>query len=273
VTAAAALELLRVELKVLARRRWVDGAALAGVVWIAIATVVAAGESGHARLDTLEVNAASLMLIGGLAVALCLGGGAFSRDASSGYLGLLVAAGATPSRIGFVRLAARVLVMIAVFVIWGVAMQIAAVAIGHGVDGSLAVHVTTWFLNGALVLCASAALASVIGPFAAGVFGFIVFFWAVSVVNIKADLDQGAISRSSGSFVNSVYGISPRAIVSPMLESLQRRGAAGPAAPDININGLTVTVPASRPIDVVWTLAWTLIFASLAVYGVRRRQL
>ena len=270
---AAAFALLRIELKVLARRRWIDSVTLAGIAWIAIAALVAAGESGRHRLDTLEVNGASLMLIGGLVVALCLGGGAFSRDASSGYLGLLVAAGATPSRIGLVRLIARLIVMVVIFVVWGAAMQLATLALGHGVDGPLAVHVTTWFLNGALVLCASAALASVIGPVAAGVFGFIVFFWAVSVVNVKADLDQGAISRSSSSFVNTIYGISPRAIVSPMLESLQRRGVAGPAAPDININGLTVTVPASRPIDIVWTLAWTVIFAALAVYGVRRRQL
>ena len=46
-----------------------------------------------------------------------------------------------------------------------------------------------------------------------------------------------------------------------------------PAAPDININGLAVVVPASRLIDLLWTLLWILIFAALATYGVRRRQL
>lgn len=272
-SATAAWTILRIELITLARRRWLDLVALAGIVWLVIATLVATGESGHARIDTLEINGASLLLMGGLVVALGLGGGAFSRDASSGYLGLLVASGATPSRIGLVRLIARLITMIAIFVIWGVVMQIASLVLGHGLDGPLAVHVTAWFANGALVLCASAALASVIGPVAAGVFGFMVFVCAVSVVNLKADLDQGAISRDSQSFVDSLYSIFPRAIVSPMLESLQRRGVAGPAAPDININGLTVTVPASRPIDVAWTVAWIVIFGAIATYGVRRRQL
>jgi hypothetical protein len=270
---AAAVTMYGLDLKILARRLWVQLVVVAGIGWIAIATLVAAGESGRARIDTLETNSASLLLIGGLIVAVGLGGGAFSRDASSGFLGLLVGSGATPSRVGLVRLLARITAMVGVIAIWTVAMQAGSVALGHGVDGPLVVHAGAWVINCALVLCASAALASVIGPVAAGVFGLMVFVCAQAVVNLKADLDQGAISRSSRSFINSLYSIFTRALVSPMLESLQRRGVAGPAAPDININGLTVIVPTAHTADVLWTVLWILIFAALATYGVRRRQL
>lgn len=270
---AAIVTMFGVDLKILARRLWVQLAVVVGIGWIAVATLVATGESGRARIDTLEINGASLLLIGGLVVAVGLGAGAFSRDASSGYLGLLVGSGATPSRVGLTRLLARLAAMVAVLAIWALAMQAGSLALGHGFDGPLAVHAGAWVINCALVLCASAALASVIGPVAAGVFGLMVFVCAQAVVNLKADLDQGAISRSSRSFIDSLYSVLPRAIVSPMLESLQRRGVAGPAAPDININGLTVIVPAAHTVDILWTLLWILIFAALATYGVRRRQL
>jgi hypothetical protein len=265
--------MVAIDLRILARRLWIQVAVVAGIAWVAIAALVAAGHSGPTRIDTLESNSASLLLIGGLIVAVGLGGGAFSRDASSGYLGLLVGSGATPSQVGGLRIATRLVALVIVLGIWGVAMQLASAALGHGMHGPLMVHTGAWALNCALVLCASAALASVIGPVAAGVFGLMVFVAAQAVVNLKADLDQGAISRGSQTFVDSVHSVLPRAIVSPMIESLQRHGRAGPAAPDININGLTVVVPASRPIDVFWTALWIAIFAGLATYGVRRRQL
>lgn len=270
---SAAALMMGIDLRILARRRWILGATLAGLVYLVIVGIVAAGQSGLQRADTLQSNSASLLLIGGLVVAVGLGGGAFSRDASSGYLGLLVGSGATPSRVGAVRILTRLAAMIGILAIWGVCMQLASLALGRGLDGPLAVHTLVWMINCALVLCASAALASVIGPVAAGVFGLMVFVCAQAVVNLKADLDQGAISRGAQSFVDSVYSILPRAIVSPMLADLQRRGQAGPAAPDININGLTVIVPASRLVDILWTLLWILIFAGLATFGVRRRQL
>jgi len=272
-TGSAAALMMGIDLRILARRRWVLGLTVAGLVYVTIVGIVAAGQSGVTRADTLQSNSASLLLIGGLIAAVGLGGGAFSRDASSGYLGLLVGSGATPSRIGGVRILTRLAAFVGVIAIWGVAMQLASVALGRGLDGPLAVHALTWVVNGALVLCASAALASVIGPVAAGVFGLMVFVSAQAVVNLKADLDQGAISRGSQSFVDSVYSILPRSIVSPMLADLQRRGQAGPAAPDININGLAVVVPASHLLDLLWTLLWIVIFAGLATYGVRRRQL
>jgi hypothetical protein len=265
--------MVAIDLRILARRLWVQLAVVVGIAWVLVAALVAAGRSGPTRIDTLETQSASLLLIGGLIVAVGLGGGAFSRDASSGYLGLLVGSGATPSQVGGLRIATRLAALIGVLAVWGIAMQAASAALGHGFDGPLAVHTGAWMLNCALVLCASAALASVIGPVAAGVFGLMVFVAAQAVVNLKADLDQGAISRSSQTFVDSIHSVLPRAIVSPMIEGLQRHGQAGPAAPDININGLTVVVPASRPLDIFWTVLWTAIFAGLATYGVRRRQL
>jgi hypothetical protein len=270
---AAIAVMLRIDLRVLARRLWVQMTTLAGLVIIAIVAIFAAGDSGQAQIDALRSDSASLLLIGGLVVAVGLGGGAFSRDASSGYLGLLVGSGATPSRVGAIRITARILALAAIFAIWGVSMQLASLAIGRGFDGALAVHTLAALENAGLVLCASAALASVIGPIAAGVFGIMVFITAQAVVNLKADLDQGAIERSSRSFIDPVYSVLPRAIVSPMIAELQHRSDAGPAAPTININGLTVYVPASHLSDVLWTLLWTLIFAGLATYGVRRRQL
>ena len=270
---SAAVLMIGIDLRILARRRWILGVTLAGLAYLTIVGIVAAGQSGVTRADTLQSNSASLLLIGGLITAVGLGGGAFSRDASSGYLGLLVGSGATPSRVGGARIVTRLAALVGIIGVWAVGMQLASLALGRGLDGPLAVHALAWVVNCALVLCASAALASVIGPVAAGVFGLMVFICAQAVVNLKADLDQGAIARGSQSFVDSVYSVLPRAIVSPMLADLQRRGQAGPAAPDININGLAVVVPASRLVDVLWTLLWILIFAGLAAYGVRRRQL
>lgn len=270
---AAVVTMMGTDLRVLARRLWIQLTTLAGLVFLAIIALIAAGDSGQAQIDAVESNGASLLLIGGLAVAIGLGAGAFSRDASSGYLGLLVGSGATPSRVGAVRITARIVALIAIFAIWGVAMQLVSLGIGRGLDGALAVHTLAALENAGLVLCASAALASIIGPIAAGVFGIMVFISAQAIVNLKADLDQGAIARTSQSYIDPVYSVVPRAIVSPMVATLQHRSDAGPAAPTIDINGLTVFVPASHLIDVLWTLLWTLIFASLATYGVRRRQL
>jgi len=272
-TTSASTTIFRVELAVLTRRLWLQVATVVGLLILGIVALVAAGQSGQHQIDTLETNSASLLLIGGMAIAIGLGGGAFSRDASSGYLGLLVGSGMTPSRIGAIRIAVRLVALAAVFVIWGVGMQLVSVGIGRGINGPLIVHVGAALENAGLVLCASASLASVIGPITAGVFGLFVFICAQAVVNLKADLDQGAIDRSSRVFIAPVFSILPRAIVSPMIAALQHRNDAGPAAPTININGLTVYVPASRPLDVAWTLLWTLIFAGLATYGVRRRQL
>ena len=118
---SAAALMMGIDLRILARRRWILGATLAGLVYLVIVGIVAAGQSGLQRADTLQSNSASLLLIGGLVLAVGLGGGAFSRDASSGYLGLLVGSGATPSRVGAVRILTRLAAMIGILAIWGVA--------------------------------------------------------------------------------------------------------------------------------------------------------
>jgi hypothetical protein len=262
-----------VDLRVLARRRWLRLAVLAGVAVVVVAAIVAGGRTGLDRTDTFREACATLLLLGGLIMAVSLGGGAFSRDAHSGFLGLMVGNGATPSQVGAGRIVARVTALVAVMALWAVAMQGASLAIGEGLDGPLLVHALTAVVNALLVLCASCAMASVIGPGAAGVFGIMVFVSAQAAVNLKAALDQGGISQDSATLINTLYTLFPRALVSPMISEMQARDVAGPAAPQIDINGILVVVPASTWITVAWTLAWCVALASLAAYGVRRRQL
>lgn len=272
-TAAHVLAVMRNDLRVLARVRWIRAALLGGVAVAALIALNASGESGIDRVDALRSGAASLLLLGGLAVAVCLGGGAFAHDASRGYLGLLVGSGATPSAVGAGRVAARLVVLAVVIAAWTAAVIAGGAVIGEGGDGPLAVHGLTVLGNLALVLCASAAMASVIGPIAAGVFGLMVYVSAQAAVNLKAALDSGAVNRDSQVIVEPFYAVFPRALVSPMINGMQERGVAGPAAPEVDVNGLEVVVPASTWASVVWTVMWTGIFLALAAYGVRRRQL
>ena len=255
------------------RARWLQGLALAGVVLAGLIALAVAGDDGQDRQDALRTGAASLLLLGGLVVALALGATAFAGDARSGYLGLMVGSGGTPSQVGGGRLIVRVACLVTIVALWGIALQGASLAVGEGLDGPLAVHTAAALVNLALVMCATAAMASVIGPFAAGVFGIMVYISAQAAVNLKAALDQGAINRDSSVVIEPLYIAFPRAIVSPMLEDLQRREAGGPAAPQLEVNGLDVIVPSSPAPNWLWTLVWTAVLASLAVYGVRRRQL
>jgi len=255
------------------RVRWLQGLAAAGVVLAALVALAALGDDGAARVDAVRSGGASVLLLGGLVVALVLGATAFAGDARSGYLGLMVGSGGTPSQVGGGRLAVRVACLVGIVVLWGLALQAASLAVGEGADGDLAVHTAAMLVNLALVMCATAAMASVIGPFAAGVFGMMVFVSAQAAVNLKAALDQRAIDQDSSAVIDPLYIVFPRAIVSPMLEDLQRRGEGGPAAPQLEVNGLDVIVPSSPALNWAWTLAWTAVLASLAVYGVRRRQL
>lgn len=255
------------------RARWVQALPLAGLVVAILVALNASGDAGRAREDALRAGGATLLLLGGLVVALILGGTAFARDARSGYLGLMVGAGATPSQVGAGRLAVRAIALVAVVALWGVALQVCSLALGMGLDGPLAVHTVLMLVNLALVMCATAAMASVIGPFAAAVFGLMVFVSAQAAVNLKAALNAGAIASDSGSLINPFYAVFPRALVSPMLEDLQRRHAGGPAAPKLEVNGFDVWVPASSGSTIVWTLLWVGIMAALTVVGVRRRQM
>ncbi len=261
------------DLRILTRVRWVRGVLVAGVALAAVIAANASGASGIEQTDALRSGAASLLLLGGLVVAVCLGAGAFANDASRGYLGLLVGTGATPSAIGIGRAVARIVALALVMAAWGGALQAGSALIGDGADGPLMLHTVSVFGNLVLVLCASAAMASVIGTVAAGVFGVGVYISAQAAVNLKAALDVGALSQDSETIVLPFYAVFPRALVSPMINDMQGRGVAGPAAPAVDVNGLDVIVPASTGLSVVWTLTWAGIFAALAAYGVRRRQL
>ncbi|MCC6831374.1 MAG: hypothetical protein IT200_08505 [Thermoleophilia bacterium] len=272
-TAAHLAAVVRNDLRILARVRWVRAVLLAGVAIAAIVAARASSEDGIDRLDALRSGGASLLLLGGLAVAVCLGAGAFARDASRGYLGLLVGSGATPSAVGSARVAARLIALAAIIAAWTAALLAGSAAIGEGGDGPLVVHALAVLGNLALVLCASAAMASVIGPVAAGVFGLMVYVSAQASVNLKAALDAGAVNRDSHVIIDPVYALFPRALVSPMIHGMQQRGVAGPSAPEVDVNGLEVVVPTSGWPSVVWTVFWTGIFLALAAYGVRRRQM
>lgn len=267
------LAVLRADGRAFWRTRWVQLLPLAGIVISLLVALNASGDTGRDRQDALQAGGASLLLLGGLTVALLLGGTAFARDARAGYLGLMVAAGATPSQVGLGRLLVRALTLVATVALWGAALQAASLALGFGPDGDLAVHTLLMLINLALVMCATAAMASVIGPFAAAVFGLMVFVSAQAAVNLKAALEQNAIDQDSSSVIDPLYFAFPRALVSPMLEDLQRRDAGGPAAPQLEVNGLDVIVPASTGVTIAWTLLWTFVLASLVVVGVRRRQL
>ena len=261
------------DLRILSRVRWVRAALLAGMVIAGLIAANAGGETGIDRLDALRSGAASLLLLGGLAVAVCLGGGAFAHDASRGYLGLLVGSGATPSTVGAGRVGARVIMLAVILAAWTAALQAGSAAIGEGADGPLLVHAASVLGNLVLVLCASTAMASVIGPIAAGVFGVMVYVSAQATVNLKAALDSGAVNRDSSIFVEPFYAVFPRALVSPMINEMQLRDVAGPADPRVDVSGLEVVVPTSTWASVVWTVLWAGIFFALAAYGVRRRQL
>lgn len=271
-TTHPSLAVLRADARATVRQRWFQGLAAAGVVMAVLVGVAAANDSGQARVDALRAGSAGVLLLAGLGVALFLGSTAFVRDARTGYLGLLVGTGATPAQVGAGRLGVRVLGLVGIIAVWGVALQLVAVALGEGPDGQLAVHTLTMLVNLTLVLCASAALGSVIGAVAAGAFGVMVFISAQAAVNLKAAHDQGAIETGS-TLIDAMYLAFPRAVVSSMVRDMQLRDVGGPAAPQVDVNGFIVIVPPSPAITWAWTLLWAAGFAMLALVGLRRRQL
>lgn len=261
------------DLRVLTRTRWVRAATGLGVIVAALVTAVAATHTGPIRQDSMRSGAASLLLLGGIALAVCLGGGAFAKDAARGHLGLLVGNGMSPSTVGLGRVLSRWTALLGVVAVWAAALLAGAATLGEGFDRPLLIHAITVMVNLMLVLGASAALASVIGPIAAGAFGVMVYISAQAAVNLKAALDQHTISHGSRVFIVPLYAVFPRALVSPMISDMQLRGVAGPAAPSVDVNGAFVVVPTSQWPTVVWTLLWVALFGAIAAYGVRRRQL
>jgi hypothetical protein len=264
--------LLAAEGRSLGRRPWIAGATALGVLLVVVAALVAAAHEGGARVDSYRAGVASMLLLVGMLVAVCLGAAAVNRDADSGYLGLLVAAGAPRPETALARVAGRVAALLAVLVVWGLALQVGSLALGLGLDGPLAVHTLTMAENLALVLLAAAAMSAVLGPVVSGIFGVAVFVFAQGFVNLQAASDQGLIGGWSD-VVRAGYILLPRAIGSPMIVDLQARGQAGVAAPRFEVNQTIVHVPAADWYSVLWTLLWCVVFAGLVVGAMRRRPL
>lgn len=264
--------LFAADLRSCVRSRLVWTLAGIGTAWAILVVVLANSETGLAQRDALQADGASLFLLGGLGAALALGAWAFPPDAHSGYFGLVSAAGASRPSIALARVLSRLVALIAIIAVWWAVLELGSALIGLGYDAPLGVHAAAMMLNTSLALAAAAMLSSLIGAVASGVFGFIVFVSAQAVVNLKAALDQGAIAQSSSGLVTPFYVALPRGIVSPMLEDHQRRGISSLAAPNLDVNGLDVVVPASHVLNVVWTCAWLAVLVYLCAVGLKRRQ-
>lgn len=254
------------------RRPWVQVGGAVGIALAVAAIVVAATHEGLAREDALRRGAASLLLLGGLAMALALGSAALNRDAHGGHLGALIGNGATRADLVWGALGARLAVLLAVVAAWTLAMQAGSLALGMGLDGPLAVHALAVAEGLALALIACAAASAVVAPAAAGLFGASVYIVAQAAVNLKAAADQGLIGTAD-MLVTALYTFGPRAVTSPMIAEMQLREVAGPAAPRVEINDNTVAVPAAAWDTVAWTLLWCALLALLCIAGMRRRPI
>ncbi|WP_217923991.1 hypothetical protein [Miltoncostaea oceani] len=264
------LTLVTLEARRVARRPWVQVGVAAGAALAVVAVVVAATHEGLAREDALRRGTASLLLLGGLALAIALGSAALNRDATGGHFGMLLGGGASRPQVIAGAVGARLVILVGALAAWTVIVQAGALALGLGLDGPLAVHALAVGEGLVLALLACAAASAIVAPAAAGVFGASVYVVAQAAVNLKAAADQGLIGTADAG-VSFLYWISPRAVTSPMIADMQFRDVAGPAAPRVEINQNTVIVPAAEWDTVVWTLAWCVLLALVCVTGLRRR--
>lgn len=264
--------LVALETRRLWRRTWILTAAVAGLVLALVVHAVAATHQDLAREDSLRRGAATLLLLGGLALAIALGSAALNRDSESGHFGFLVGSGAPRPGLVVGAVGARLIVFIAIIASWAVVLQAGSVALRLGFDGPLAVHTLAVAEGLILAMIACAAASSIVGPAAAGLFGGGVFVLAQAAVNLKAAANQGLIGTADTG-VSLLYYIAPRTITSPMIADLQARDVAGAAAPRVEINQNTVLVPAAGWDTVVWTLAWCVLLGLLCAAGLRRRPL
>ena len=260
------------ELAQLSRRRWLWGLVLAGVVAIGVAALTAAGEAVQTESDDFRASAASVLLVGGLTLALALGATTIWSGGVTGGLGLLVASGARRTEVTLARVGARLVTLVLALGVWCVALQIASRAMGRGWDGPLAVHVAAAGETHAVVLMATAAVSTVMGPAVSSFLGLIVHITAQAAVNLEAAADLGRLG-SANRLAHVLYNIAPRAVSSPMIVELQNRGAGGPAAPQFEINSLPIPLPAAGVGTVLFTLFWCCIFGLLCVRGMRNRTL
>ncbi len=255
----------------LARRGWLRGALALGLLAVAVIAIGSA-LAGSADRDTLQRGMAELLVIGGIVVAVGLGSTALNRDSDSGHHGLLVAAGLHRPRLVAEVLLARTGLLVGVLAAWGLAGQLASLALGLGPDGPLALHTLAMMETQALVLLAAAAASSVVGPGASAVVGVAVFTFAQAIVNLKAAADEDLLG-TAGRAVGATYALLPRTVTSPMIADLQARDQAGIAAPQIDINGNVATLAASGAGTVAWVILWCGLLGVMAVGGMRRRTL
>lgn len=259
------------------RRRWYLFFAALGVLMVPVAALVAASHEGPVRADSYRAGAASLLLVGGLCVALGLGATTIARGGETGQLALLVSATGRRTEVTTGRIIARVVALAAALLVWAATLQVGSAAIGRGFDGPLAVHVAASFGTLTLVLLASAAISTVLGPFIAGLLGFFTHIVAQAVVNLEAAADLGLLNVWNR-VAHVAYNLFPRAIYSPMIVEMQNRGQGGPAAPQFEINqsgNVEIPVPlhAASLGTVLFTLFWCAVLGWLCVMGMRRRTL
>ena len=198
----------------------------------ALAAGVAATHDGADRADSYRAGAATILLLLGLAVAVVLGATAVNREAESGFLGLLVGAGLPRRDLAVARLGARLVALLAVVAVWGIAFQAGSLVLGprpgraarraHALDGREP-DPGRW--------SAAAAVSTVLGPLVSGIVGVGVFVVAQAVVNLKAAADQSLIGAVARPIVRTAYYVFPRAVTSPMIVDLQARGQGSAAAP------------------------------------------
>lgn len=260
------------ELVHLLRRRWLWAVVIAGGVAIGIAALTTAGDAAQTQSDDFRASAASVLLVGGLTLALALGATTIFSGGITGGLGLLVASGARRTEVTLARVAARLVTLVLTLGLWCAALQVASRALGRGWDGPLAVHVAAAGETHAVVLLATAAVSTVMGPAVSSFLGLIVHITAQAAVNLEAAADLGRLG-SANRLAHVLYNLVPRAVSSPMIVELQNRGAGGPAAPRFEINSLPIPLPAAGIGTVLFTLFWCALFTVLCVAGMRRRTL
>lgn len=256
----------------IARRRWSSLVLVAGILLAGVAAAVAATHEGLERTDSLRQGSATLLLLGGLVVALGLGSPALNRDSDSGHFGALMGAGVNRGNLVAGALIGRTATLAAILAVWGIALQIGSVALGLGLDAQLAVHTLLVAEALLLTMLAAAAASSVVPPVAAGAFGLVVYITAQAMMNLKAAADQDYIGVARDG-VNAAYYLMPHIPTSEMIAELQLRDAAGPAVPRVDINGNEVLLGASGWGTIAWTLAWCAVLGLLAYAGIRRRPI
>lgn len=260
------------QLRRLARARWIALLAVAGIAGAALVALDAARESADARVDALHQGSTTLILLGGLAMAACLGAGALNRDSDSGHFGMLVGAGVPRPGLVAGALTARLILLVLLLAVWAGALQAVAVALGTGADVDLVVHILVTATGLTMVLAATAAASSVVGRVAATVFGLAVYAGAQAMMNLSAAAEQNLIG-TAGAGVRAAHAVVPHTPTSPLVADLQERGVGGPAIPAVEINGNEVLLEASGARSIAWTVTWVVLFALLAYAGMRRRPI